>query len=60
MELSPDDTTAINTLGHIGLHKEAAGDLESARGIWAEILNTNRGNPHTALSEMHLGNNESI
>jgi Flp pilus assembly protein TadD len=55
MELSPDDTTAIDALSHIGLHRKAAGDLESARRIWTEVVNTYHGNPHTKLTEMSLG-----
>ena len=38
LELSPDDTTAIDALTHIGSHKHAAGDTECARAIWSDVV----------------------
>ena len=54
MDLFPDDTTAIDALTHIGLHREAAGNLESARNIWADLLTRYQGNPHTKITEVIL------
>ena len=50
--LSPDDTTVIDALTHIGLHREVAGDLESARKIWTDVLTRYQGNPHTKMTEL--------
>lgn len=52
MDLSPDDTTAIDALTHIGTHLAVSGDLESARRIWTDVLTRYQGNPHTKLTEM--------
>jgi tetratricopeptide (TPR) repeat protein len=54
MELAPDDTTAIDALTHIGLQREAAGDLAAAREIWTEVLRNYRGNPHVKITELIL------
>ena len=56
MELSPDDTTAINALSHIGLLRAAAGESKSAWRICTEVINTYHGNPHTKMTEMCLRN----
>lgn len=46
---SPDDTTAVDAFTHIGLHREAAGDLDSAQRFWSDTLKRYRGNPHTEM-----------
>lgn len=46
LDLSPDDTTAIDALAHIGSHKRAAGDIEGARAIWSDVVAKYRNNPH--------------
>jgi len=46
LELSPDDTTAIDALTHIGSHMRAAGDVEGARTIWSDVVAKYRNNPH--------------
>jgi len=54
MDLSPDDTTAIDALTHIGFHRDTAGDPQSARRIWTDVLNRYEGNPHTELTKVIL------
>jgi len=46
LTLSPDDTTAIDALTHIGSHKRAAGDIEGARAIWSDVIARYKNNPH--------------
>jgi tetratricopeptide (TPR) repeat protein len=52
LALSPDDTTAIDALAHIGSHVRAAGDIDSARAIWSEVLAKYRNNPHVKPVEV--------
>jgi len=47
IRLGPDDTTAINAKFHLGILKRDAGEPEIARRIWAGILESYPGNPHT-------------
>jgi len=54
VELGPDDTTAIDALTHIGLHRDTAGDSETACGIWRDVLARYPGNPHAQLTELVL------
>ena len=51
LALSPDDTTAIDALTHIGSHMRAAGDPEGARAIWSEAVAKYRNNPHVKATE---------
>lgn len=39
---------------HIGLHREVAGDVGSARKVWREVLARYHGNPHTRMTEVVL------
>jgi len=55
VRLGPDDTTAINAKLHLGILKRDAGEPEIARRIWAGILETYPGNPHTKFAEMLSG-----
>jgi len=59
LDLCPDDTTAIDALTHIGLLREAAGDADSARRIWEDVMSRYEGNPHTELTRMILIRNRS-
>jgi predicted Zn-dependent protease len=52
LDLSPDDTTAIDALAHIGSHKRAAGDIEGARAIWSDVVTKYRNNPHVKPVEV--------
>jgi Flp pilus assembly protein TadD len=52
LTLSPDDTTAINALTHIGSHRRAAGDVEGARAIWSDVVATYKNNPHVKPTEV--------
>lgn len=50
--LSPDDTTAIDALAHIGAHRRAAGDSDSARAIWSDVVAEYKDNPHVKPVEV--------
>ena len=52
LTLSPDDTTAIDALTHIGSHRMAAGDAEAARAIWSDVVAKYRTNPHVKPTEL--------
>lgn len=52
LELGPDDTTTVDALTHIGLHREADGDLETAKRIWADVMNRYPDLPHTRMTEL--------
>ena len=54
LTLAHDDTTAIDALTHIGSHKRAAGDVESARAIWSEVVAKYKNNPHVKPTEVFL------
>jgi len=49
IELSPDDTTAINAKGHIAILCERAGREDEARSIRQRILADYPGHPHTVF-----------
>ena len=55
VELSPDDTTAIDAKTHIGLLREAAGDLDGALETWTDVLARYWSNPHTELTRAIMG-----
>jgi tetratricopeptide (TPR) repeat protein len=59
IDLSPDDTTAIDALLNLGFHREASGDLESARKMWTDVLTRYQGNPHSRMAEVILSQRES-
>jgi len=44
--LGPDDTTAIDALAHIGVHRRNAGDAEAAHAIWSDTVQKYGTNPH--------------
>ena len=52
LKFSPDDTTAIDALTHIGSHKRAAGDSEGARAIWSDVVAKYKNNPHVKPTEV--------
>ena len=52
MNLSPDDTTAIDALTHIGVLLKKTGDLDGAMKAWSEVVARYKGNPHTKLTEV--------
>ena len=54
MDLSPDETTSIYALNFIALFRELAGDIETARKTWVELLAKYDGNPHTEMIKMTL------
>jgi len=54
MDLSPDETTSIYALNFIALFRELAGDIETARKIWIDLLARYDGNPHTEMIKMTL------
>lgn len=52
MKLSPDDTTAIDALTHIGMLRKEAGDLDGAKKAWSKVMTKYKGNPHTKITEV--------
>ena len=51
LRLSPDDTTAIDALTHLGILKREAGDSAAARAIWSDVVTRYMNNPHTKIVE---------
>jgi tetratricopeptide (TPR) repeat protein len=52
MDLSPDETTSIYALNFLALFAELAGDVETAKKIWVDLLARYDGNPHTEMIKM--------
>ena len=52
LTLSPDDTTAIDALAHLGSHKRARGDIDGARAIWSDLVATYGSNAHVRTVEI--------
>ncbi len=55
LELEPDDTTAIDARGHIGLLLRDEGKVEEARAEWQRIVDDYPDNPHIGLVRMMVG-----
>lgn len=55
VELEPDDTTAIDARGHIGVLLWNGGKAEEARAEWQRIVDDYPDNPHVAPVQMRLG-----
>jgi tetratricopeptide (TPR) repeat protein len=54
LECGPDDTVRIDALTHIGVHRRAAGDVESARAIWEDVVVSFPTNPHAKSTAFFL------
>jgi Flp pilus assembly protein TadD len=55
VELEPDDTTAIDARGHIGVLLWYGGKVEEARAEWRRIVEDYPDNPHIEMVQMMLG-----
>jgi Flp pilus assembly protein TadD len=51
IELSPDDTTAINAKFHLGVLRERAGREDEARSIWRGIVSDYPGHLHATFAK---------
>jgi tetratricopeptide (TPR) repeat protein len=60
MNLSPDDTTAIDALTHIGMLRKETGDLDGAKKAWSDVVTRYKGNPHTKLTEVLFLNEGAV
>lgn len=54
VELSPDDTTAIDAKFHLGVLARGKGDEEGAAEIWRQVLLDYPRNPHCKMVQMLL------
>jgi tetratricopeptide (TPR) repeat protein len=59
MELRPDDTTAIDALGHLGLLQRNQGRVTEARSIWEGIVRDYPDYPQIGLVQMLLASGDA-
>ena len=59
LELTPDPTTAIDALFHLGVLRNKAGDRQGARRLWQSAIDRYPRNIHTKFCEINLAATES-